>query len=311
MIRAFRGPILSGIVAGAIMLLVTWQPRGHMYRNGWNDFLSYYAGGRLAFTDKLYDPATVSRVQLESAGDTWKAQRFVRLPHYAVALSPLAALPYLPAYVLWQVLNLAAVVMAVWLWPYSRVVFAYTLAFWVPLYIALLNAQDLALTLCALTATARALRSGNDRLAGMALAACLIKYHLFVLAPLALWRRPRVVLLAGGLTAAALGAVTFLNPSWPRQYWETVLQGRSVISFTPVNLFPHAGWFALPVAAGAALFVARRRPPEIALLCSVPLAVLTVPHAFFQDYTLAAPVTALVFEWDRRRARTRGTASHG
>jgi hypothetical protein len=290
------------------MLLITWPSR-QAYLKGWNDFLQFYAGGRLAFTDQLYNPVTVAAVQVEASAALRPERRFVRLPHYAILLWPLSHLPYLPSYALWQLLNLIGVVGAVYLWPYSRSVLAHTFAVWLPLYWSFINGQDLGLMLFGMVAVIREIGRPDSSKSGLALASCLIKYHLIWLAPVALFRRNRAMLTFLGVTGGLLVLGFAINPGWLSQYYQSVLLGRSVISKTPYNLFPLLGWWGLLAGMIVAAVLVWRCKPEIAFAGSIAVAVAVSPHAYIQDYTLVAPLAACLFERLRAVALARNSRS--
>jgi hypothetical protein len=278
-----------------LMILITWPSRD-VYLLGWNDFLSFYAGGRLAFTDRLYDPAVVSAIQFEASGTSGPALRFIRLPHYAIVLWPLSQLPYTSAYLLWQALNIGAVLTAIRLWPYSKRTLAHTFAVWLPLYWAFINGQDLGLMLCLIVAVIRQLECGNERKAASIVTACLIKFQFLWLVPVALIRHCRTLPISAGITAFLLLCPFAFNPRWPLEYYNAVVLSRSIISNTPCNLFPILGWPGLLLGVVVAAVLAWRCSPVIAFAGSIAIAVLVSPHAYIQDYALIAPLVGLLSE---------------
>jgi hypothetical protein len=275
-------------------VVLTWPAR-HIYVRGHNDFLAFYAGGKLAFTGSLYNPPAVAAVQEAHAGTSGPALRFVRLPSYAIALSALAALPFHDAYVLWQVLNISCSVGAVLLWPYDRYRLAQVTSLSVPLYWSFLNGQDIGMLLLFVVLAIR-------WLSPCSVLPCLIKFHFFWWAPLAFpirtWTKAFV-------TTAALMIVPMIwHPAWPLDYYQAVIQGQSVISHVPVSVFPYAGWCGLVVAVLATCAIARRSNVEVTFSSGVALAVVVSPHAYFQDYSLAIPLTALIWERVRTNHKT-------
>jgi hypothetical protein len=297
MSRVFTSSALAWSIAFIVTFVIvysTFGPRRQAnYVHGWNDFLAFYAGGKLAFTQSLYDPAAISVEQANSGHIAPAALRFIRLPHYAMVLSPLTRLPYIPAFVLWQIVNVGAIIGAVWLWPYPRRVFTCILLACPPVYWGLSLGQDTGLLLLGVSAAVRAIRNSNDGAVGIALAWCLIKFHLIWLAPLALLRRGKALLVFAALCAALLAAPMLINPQWPLQYYETVVRSRSIISNTPQNLFPLLGWYGLPLAVLAILLLSRRVSVELTFLMSLAAAVMVSPHAYLYDYALLAPLVSL------------------
>jgi hypothetical protein len=285
--------LLVTAIGCSIVLFLVW-PFQRIYLYGENDFLQFYAGGKLAFTDRLYNPDSITATQIEASGATGPAiGRFVRLPYYAFLLAPLAKLPYLWAYAFWQALNALAVAAAVLLWPFSRVRFGYLTALCLPLYWGFASGQDVSLILLGIAGTVRLMQHRRDAAAGVVFAVlCLIKFHFLWLTPLVLIRRPRMAA-SFVLTAAALLAPAFLiDPMWPLKYYKTVLTARGAISKVPYTLFRWVGWSGLPVAILAAEAVSRRARPEMALPAAIALAIVVSPHAYIPDYALMLPVLA-------------------
>lgn len=271
---------------------------GDQILNGQNDFLAMYAGAKLAFTDQLYHPDAIRQVQVDSALATAEVMRFNRLPGYAMLLSPLGLLLYLPAYFVWQAINLAAVTGAVAVWPYDRRLFASVLAVCLPMYIGFANGQDVAFLVFGIAASFRLLEGGRPGWAGFALGICLLKFHFLWAVPLVLLRHGKHRTIAGLAVAGLLLTVPafLVNPAWPADYYASIISGRDVISRVPWTLFRWVGWFGLIPAAAAAWLAAGRWPLPIATSIAIVAAVLVSPHGYTADLTLAAPLVALV--WD-------------
>jgi hypothetical protein len=135
----------------------------------------------------------------------------------------------------------------------------------------------------------------------LALAVCLIKFHFIWLAALLLLRRRHAFCTFSAISGVLLLVPFLVNPDWLRQYYDTVIMGRSVISHTPISLFPILGWYSLPLAALATAVIARRCTAQMAFAWTVALAVLVSPHAYMQDYALFVPLVTLAVEWLRNR----------
>jgi hypothetical protein len=281
---------LNVAIVSIAVIVLTWPARD-IYVRGHNDFLAFYAGGRLAFTELLYDPPTVAAIQETHSGTAGPALRFIRLPFYAVTLSALTILPYTPAYLLWQFLNILCSIGAVVRWPYNRYVFAQVTSLCVPLYWSFLNGQDIGILLLFLVLAIRWLSASS-------LLPCLIKFHFLWLAHVTIPSRTSVKSLIP--TAALLVVPMIWHPTWPVKYYEAVIHGRSVISHVPVSIFPYTGWLGPVFAPFAALSIARRWNIEVAFSAAIALAVVVSSYAYFQDYLLAIPLAALI--WERIRA---------
>lgn len=293
---AARIALMTGVTF-ALMLLAVW-PHKNIYLYGENDFLAIYAGAKLAFTDQLYNPEAVRQAQIDAAGATGEILRFSRLPGYAMALAPLSLLPYLPAYAAWQLLNLGALIGAVALWPYRRSTFASVLSVWLPLYIAFAGGQDVSLILLGMAAFFRVIESGRLGWAGMALGICLIKFHFIWVVGLVLLRQRLYRAIPGLAAAAALFVLPgfVVNPDWPLEYYSAIVAWRVAVPKTTYTLFPLIGWAGLAVAAALAWIAAPRFPLPVAACAAVALAVMVSPNGYVADYTLMAPLAALMIQ---------------
>ena len=291
-------PALLGV---AVLAAVWWPVRGTVI-HGANDFLSFYAGARLAGTPELYgNPERVWQVQEEMAGMASGVLQFLRLPWVAAALWPLGLLPYTAAYAVFQALSLGALAAFLALWPKPRLTVALACAWSVPLSFVLAQAQDVTFLLL-WVALAWRWHEKRPWAAGAVLALCSAKFHLFLLLPLLIvgqrrWR------MGGGLLAggAALAAVSFAvaGASWPATYAATLTDPRinPGETFMPtlrglVAAWPHAVvWeVVLGLAALAAVWRAVRRGDFMAGMGAVLVGGLLVArHAYLADLALLIP----------------------
>lgn len=291
-------PALLGV---AVLAAVWWPVRGTVM-HGANDFLSFYAGARLAGTPDLYgNPERVWQVQEEAAGMASPVLQFLRLPWVAAALWPLGRLPYPGAYALYQALSLAALGAFLALWPRPRLPVALACAWSVPLSFALAQAQD-ATFLLVWVALAMRWHDKRPGAAGAVLALCSAKFHLFLLLPLLIagqrrWRMGGGLLAGGAALAAASFAVA--GAAWPARYLATLTDPRinPGETFMPtlrglVAPLPYAvAWeVALGLAAAAAVWRVVRRGDFTAGLGAVLVGgVLVARHAYLADLTLLIP----------------------
>ncbi|HOQ46374.1 MAG TPA: glycosyltransferase family 87 protein [Bryobacteraceae bacterium] len=152
--------------------------------------------------------------------------------------------------------------------------------------------------------------AGHYLLAGVVLSMCAIKYHLFLLVPLALvaqrlWR----VLAGAGIGAVALTALSFVagGPQWPAAYLK-VLADPAInpsIETMPALAGSVSGleygnlilWvFGIAVAA-ACWFIARRAPDfETAFAASLLGSLLLSCHSYVSDATLLIPALLILAE---------------
>jgi len=282
------------LIVAAILVPGVWNVPD--LRHGWNDFLHFYAGAKLAFSHDLYNVEAVAAAQRATGASPSPALRVTRPPHYYMLLSPLALAPYPIAYLLWQLLNFAAVIGAIWLWPYSRIALCHVLVFWLPLWWGFFSGSDSGLVLLLIACVIRGIASRRDDQTALGLAYCTIKYHFFWMAPFALgWRISR-------MAAAAVVLVLFIgpllvNPSWPGDYLTTVVAGRDIISKVPMSLFRFLSWYAVALGAISGFMILRTvKAPELRLLSVFTIGVLVSPHCYIQDYTGVSLLLAIALE---------------
>lgn len=270
---------------------------------GVTDFISLYCGARLVGTPGLYNPPRMLEVQKQAAGWSSTHRLFCRPPYEAAFLWPVARLPYLQAYAVWQALSIVAVALFVWLWPMgSRATVAAACCWSYPVFTGLAQGQDDSFVLAAIAASVCLVRASRPFAAGLLFTLCAAKFHLFLLVPFwivsqRLWR------FAGGFAAGAAGlaAISFLagGPQWPRQYL-------ALLADPATNPSPQAmpnvhGIFAgMPydlaleiVAAAAVAAVAvwsfRRASFEYGLAMTIGAGLLISRHAFVADCALLIP----------------------
>lgn len=303
------------------------------------DFLQFYAAGWVVAHDRaasLYDWDAFARRLPElvpGIGDLLFLP--VYPPQLALALAPLAALPYLPALVVWTIVSALLYTGAVWagiralpaLGPYRLEAWAFALGF--PPFVQLLaHGQVAALAMPLLVAALYGFQAGRPVLVGVALGSLVFKPQLgaFALAALLLW--PSWRLFAGlavgagaqvGLVAAMVGTALL------RDYLEVVQRlAMSAGAFEPKIWAMHSlrGFFQLLLgqtplatacwllAAVAVVWLARRAwrrhdstSVRFALIGLVGL--LVNPHLYIYDLVLMAVPLACLAAWliDRREPR--------
>ncbi|MEK7996005.1 MAG: glycosyltransferase 87 family protein, partial [Planctomycetota bacterium] len=308
---ARRWAVPLALAGLAVMAALWWPARGRI-AHGVNDFLSFYSGARLMGTAEQYNPARYRELQLAVSGWEGDAWQFIRLPFYAVLLRPLGHLPYPSAYRLWQFLAVAAVVAFVLLWPATGRAMTLAACCWsYPLSAAFANGQDVGWLLLLVTLALRAAAT-RPMLAGAIFALCGIKFHLFLLLPLALAAQRRWRMMAGLLAAgAALLALSFAvaGPDWPAQYAHTILNARVSPAQTKMpNLHGLvSGWpqplvwsALLSLATAAAVWLAARRAGfEIGLAAALAGGLLVSQHAYVADCALLIPALLIVLAHGR------------
>ena len=306
---------ISSIAVFALTCAITVPliyPMKTLVLSGANDFLSYYAGGRLAFDDDLYNPARVQQLQKDVTGAVSSDLPFIRLPVIAALFWPLSQIPYIPAYFIWQLSCLAAVVVFAATWPAaSRKYVWLALAGSLPLQWSFANAQDLPWLLAAIGVALQLFRLGRFFEAGLGLTLCLSKYHLIALVPIVLLSKSRRQTAAGflfGTFAVVVASFLVAGANWPLAYVRLLKTARLDSELVPPNL---SGLFAqwefsqlligLTVASmcGLLLLASKNTGAELSIAIAILCGVLVAPHIFVQDFVLLIPVCLTALAWSQ------------
>ena len=170
-----------------------------------HDFLNLYAGASLA-RDGAFATMDAPEVQLqrerEYAPQLPELVPFVRPPFYALFLTPLAWIPFGPAF--WAWLGVQATALAgTWAWAFRRwgsdaLIFG---SMYLPTALGIAHGQDCVVILSIVLGTFALAARGRHFLSGVILGAGLVKFHLFLLWPLMLLVQRRWRTLAGACTA--------------------------------------------------------------------------------------------------------------
>jgi Glycosyltransferase family 87 len=267
-----------------------------------SDFYSFWAGGRLVGPE-LYNPTAAAAVQ-HTISPTVEKKRYIRPPFYAVALWPLSRLPFPAAYVVWQILLIAAAIAFGKLWSFEPSTYAVCAVF-LPLGWSFGLGQDTALMLLILAAGATLIARKRAVAGGSILALCGIKPHLFVFVPVVLAAQRRYKAVAGmAATGAALYLISaaVLGFGWPAVFLHAATDNEATIAPRLLGVSGllarfHAPVWVTPAAmlAGAAIvFVATRgkkwRP---SLAFAVAAGAAFAPHALIYDAGLFLPLLIL------------------
>ena len=292
---------------GVVANVAQWSQKYGQISIGGNDFLAYYAGGKLTMDPGLYDPARVVQEQVKAAGMAGVALPVSRLPVFTAFMAPLVRLPYHTAYVVFQALSLLAVVLAVLLWPAEedRGAMAIACCWSIPLSAAFANGQDITFLLLSLSIVAR-LMDRRPTLAGAVSSLCLAKFHLFLLVPL--WilsqRRWRFAAgLGGGVLACVVASFALQGPDWVHRYIHLILSPvESPDEAFMLNLHGICYTFGLPLAVELAMcgvvawlaWAVCRRAPENAWVATLAGGLLISRHAYTQDCLILLPSLVLM-----------------
>jgi hypothetical protein len=267
------------------------------------DWPSFYAGAKLVTrgSAELYSFQASQRItgQFEDPTYVWA---FVRPPIYAAALSPLGALPPRAAFAVWELLNVAAVIGFVFLVDPSLFGLVMT-ALFIPLGLSFRQGQDMPFWLLFIGLSMVLLRRNRGFAAGLVLALCGIKFHLFLLLPVFLLAR-RASRMAAGLCIGGVllivGCFALFGRDWPSQYYTCIVENQkhlpSTGSFLALVSVP---WWPVVVcvAVGALCYAVCRfvKSPEAALSSAVALSLLIAPRFYLYDAVIALPAFLLIF----------------
>lgn len=249
-------------------------------------------------------------------------------PFFALALTPLAALPYALGYCVWLVINCLCLAWSLWklegllqLTGRRRVATRAAALLFLPVIVALLNGQVSIILLAAFTGCWLSLRSGHDGRAGILLALTLIKpqFALPFLLVLLIGQRWRALMsfLAGAL-AIALVPIPVLGPASLTQYVHALQQattwGANVGGFQPsVNrsfagftslLMPHGPATVLALLLDAAALCAlawvavRNADIDLPFALGIVVALLASQHVLIHDLSLL--ILAGAIAWSLR-----------
>jgi hypothetical protein len=294
------------VAAASILVLIVAAFSGSFAKMP--DFLSFYAGARLAGTPHLYSLEHAYAIQKQITG-LEQVRPYIRPPFYAAMTWPIGRLPYSAAFLAWRFLNVAALVGFVMLW--RPAVLSLVIACWFPpLWWNLVMGQDIPLILLCLAAAVRLYEKGHPLLAGLVCALCGAKFHMFLLAPLAILAK-RAWTFGAGL---AMGAVILFGLSAAVAGWDWVARDFEVVKMVdqldaPQGFMPNlrdsaavsvGSWVltaavALAVLAMTALASLRgsfRYAMAVAVCGSLILSV----HAFVYDWVLLLPLLLCIAE---------------
>jgi hypothetical protein len=215
-------------VLAVIAFSAFWSLLGSILIPGarYHDFLNLYAGASLArdgVFGSMHSPEVQLQREREYAPQLPEVVPFVRPPFYALLLAPMAWLPFGAAFWAWLAVQ-SAVLVATWIWAFRRwgadaLIFG---SMSLPTALGIAHGQDCVL-IAAIVLGVYALAC-RDRhfLSGMVLGLGLIKFHLFLLWPLALLIQKRWRMMAGACAAVAvelLGSLALAGPGGMARYF--------------------------------------------------------------------------------------------
>jgi Glycosyltransferase family 87 len=227
-----RIKILIALLLGAMLLLqlsLAWNFR-RLLQKGYSDFATLYAAGKIVrqgLGPHLYDTSVQFRVQQEFAADVefrkGAAFPYLHPPFEALVFVPFSELSYFRAYLLWDLLNvLLLCFLPRVLRPSLAVLQKSPLVGWIflslaffPVFISLLQGQDIICLLFIMAFVFASLRKGHDFTSGIWLGLGLFRFHLVLpLLLVLLIRGKRKVVLGFALVALVLAITSLALMGW-------------------------------------------------------------------------------------------------
>jgi hypothetical protein len=292
-----------------------------------HDFLNLYTGGRLALEGRLnvlHDPDVQLEYERRLVPDLPQLVPFVRPVFYAVALAPIAAMPYRAAFITWTTLQVV-LLLACWIWAWRRfgpdaTVFA---ALSLPAPLGIASGQDCVVMLALLIVAFEFSDRGKATSSGAVLALMLFKFHLVLLWPVALMVQRRWRMLGGYCaTAAGLLVVSLaLGGIADARLYIALLQNKSLdhLAPSPELMISYQGFFAnlgiesrwpvvLFIAAVVAILAIALRAPRALFILTPVASLLIAPHVYGYDAALLmVPLLLTIFETANKPARIAAT----
>lgn len=218
------------------MLLLAYSQRERVLE-GRNDFVAFYAGGKLVGTPDLYSRTANIETIKEILGFPMVGTTYIRPPFYAALFKPLAALRYRVAYGIFFLGILSSILWFVIRFSKECPELPFFAALGIPLLTPLCNGQDTPFLLVMLGSSILLLRRHRNFIAGLVLSLCTIKFHLFLFLLILLLLKKRWRTLAGGICGTCILTVLGLLVAGPdsMRQWITALRD-PWISPNPENL---------------------------------------------------------------------------
>ena len=269
-----------------------------------SDFPVFYAGGQLVGAPSLYSPEAVQAIQQREMGCVSQFAVSIRLPYFFALMKPWSYLRFWDAFWSWRAALAIATGVFIWLWPAPKAWALVICAWSLPLACAFTNGQDVPFLLMWLALAVALWRKGWGFAAGCALAMCAAKFHLFILLPLFLLYRRKLLL--GWMTsslALLLSCFVVQGPTWPKQFLSAISYNIDPSPATNPNLqgiahssLPLEVLLAALVLA-ASFYVIHRGDFQYGLSAVLVGGILLSHHMVASDAALLIPV-ALMLAWN-------------
>jgi hypothetical protein len=292
--------VVAALCALLFLLPLFWAcgPRSFA---GQNDFLQLYGGAKLVGTGDLYSPEAMKRIHIDSTGVWLRGVYYSRLPFYAFVLQPLGWLPYSAAYFCFQIISAIAVAAFLRLYLPECPDLLFFAAACGGILANFAAGQDVTIVLCLAAASLVLARQRRDFLAGLVLAGCAIKFHLFILVPVVVILHRRWRILAGGATGGlAIVALSFVGDGfdWPLRYFGALSNPElhpgaanmpnlhGLLSNAGVESLAIEIAFAAIVLVVVALYSSRSADYEASAAIALAGSLLVSHHAYIQDCSM-------------------------
>ena len=252
------------MTALSLNVFMAWKDRG-LVRKGYPDFTIFYSAGKMVragMASSLYDERVEYQTQLQFAPEVsvrHGALPYNHPPFEALWCVPFTFLPYLAAYLAWNLVNLGLLGLALALLrPHVALLRSKPQAVWLlavvaffPIFVCLLQGQDMLMFFFLLSAAYVSLKQKSDFLAGGWLGMGMFRPHLALpLAVVLLFSRRLKAVLGIVCSTLAMAVVSIAVVGWhgfldyPKYVWRLEqIMGRGAI--VPDDMPNLRGFFAI------------------------------------------------------------------
>lgn len=327
---------MAGVFLFAMTLsnVVTAVKLAPFLRDGYQNFTIFYAAGRMVRSGQsniLYDLSAQYRAQQEFAPNVHIRQAalpYNHPPFEALLFLPFTLLPYVLAYLLWNLLNVMMVAASLMLLrrQFSEIAnqspafLGLAAAGFLPVAGAIIQGQDSILLMFLFVIALTAMEKRQDAAAGAALAAGLFKFHLVLPLLFLLAARRWRLLLGFAPVAALLGGISLAMVGWHGAVGyaqllfrlENTGAGGSIVGADMPNLRgiiatlagEHLGTSLMPITiAGSAVVILIawwrirfiRDSIHFAFVLATVATILVSYHTLTYDLSLLLPVVLLLY----------------
>ena len=294
--------IITGLlITSALTAWVSHRYYGLGYQS--DDFVEFYAAGKLAGTGHLYDYPVIRDVEIKNDQGILGLP-FLRLPIEAWLLKPISLLPFKTARVSWFVISVIAAMSCVVLWPTGTITTRAALAAWfLPFTNVVICGQDAVFFLLFSGIALRLLMSKREGLAGLVIGCCVFKYHLGLglcvyLFAARKWKAMAAASISAGVIVAS--SFAFEGPLWFSRY-RAALGGpvadlgasaqpniKGLLSTASMGLRAEVLVSLIFLISTAIAY--RNLRPQIAIPVALAVGLLVGHHAYQYDLVLVLPL---------------------